>query len=134
MRILLDTHMILWCFSDEPLLSAKAISLIEDEQNEIFYSTASVWEIAIKHHLHPDKMLIDEARFVRYCQMSDFHPLAINNNHVLALSSLAYPDNCKPHNDPFDRIMIAQAKAENMLFLSHDSLVANYDEGCVVPV
>ncbi len=118
---------------DEVKFSPKAIAMIEDERNELFYSTASTWEIALKHALHPERMLLSPGRFVRYCEMAEYQNLPIRDQHVLMLSSIAKNEEFH-HTDPFDCILLAQAKAENMLFLTHDSLLANYDESCIIAV
>lgn len=68
MRILLDTHIALWAIADTAKLSVEAIKLLELENNEIFYSVASVWEVAIKHKIKPENMPISEEEFVELCE------------------------------------------------------------------
>lgn len=68
MRILLDTHIALWAIADTAKLSVEAIKLLESENNDIFYSIASVWEVAIKHKLKPESMPISEEEFVELCE------------------------------------------------------------------
>lgn len=131
MKVLLDTHIILWALENNPRLPQKARIIIEDKNNEIYYSTASVWEIAIKHMVHPDKMIIDGRNLSEKCQASGFVMLPINDKHVYELQTLTRTANAPPHNDPFDRIMLSQAKAEKILFITHDSLIPYYNEQCV---
>lgn len=132
MRALLDTHLLLWALADDPKLSAVARTIIADASNPIFYSTASVWEVSIKHALHPDRMLADAKGLIGFCRDAGFELLPIANRHVEVLETLVCPAGLPPHNDPFDRIMIAQAKADGLIFLTHDVRIAEYDESCVL--
>lgn len=132
MRVLLDTHIILWALENNSKLPEKARKIIGDERNQIYYSTASVWEIAIKHMARPDKMLIDGRAFSEKCIESGFEMLPVYDRHVYGLETLARPDNAPPHNDPFDRIMLAQAKVDELRFITHDSLIPYYNEECVL--
>lgn len=134
MRLLLDTHVLIWALSDSPKLSDQARALIEDRSNQVLFSSAALWEIDIKHQAHPDQMLCDAAQISDYARRSGFQCLQIAERHVLALASLTYQDGARPHNDPFDRIMLCQAKTDGLVFLTHDSLIPNYGEPCVQPV
>ncbi len=106
--------------------------IILDETNEIFYSTASVWEITIKHMLHPDKIRINGSLLEKGCESNGYVVLPILNEHVSALETLKRSENAPKHNDPFDRIMVAQAKAEGLMFLTHDALIPYYDESFII--
>ena len=134
MRILLDTHILLWGLADDARLPRQARALIEESSNDIFYSTVSPWEVEIKHLAHPDSFDLDAHRLISFCKMAGFLQLPIRNEHVLYLPSLRRMEGEKPHNDPFDRIMVCQAAVENMLFVTHDRLVAGYSEPCVFAV
>lgn len=134
MRVLLDTHIILWALENNSKLPEKAREIIEDERNQIYYSTASVWEIAIKHMARPDKMLITGRAFSEKCIESGFEMLPVYDRHVYGLETLEKPENAPPHNDPFDRIMLAQAKVDGLKFMTHDSLLPYYHEGCILAV
>ena len=134
MKLLLDTHIALWAFSDSNELSKQAKELISDPNNDIYYSVASMWEVTIKHMLHPDRMLISGSRFSSCCNSMGFSILSIQDSHVRMLETLKRAEHSKPHNDPFDRILIAQAKAEGILFVTHDSLIPDYTEDCILPV
>lgn len=134
MRILLDTHIILWFLRNDPKLSDKAKEIILDEKNEIFYSSASVWEIAIKHMKNPKAMRISGSKLSDGCQQVGFRMLPIDDSHVAALETLHRPEAAPPHHDPFDRIMLAQAKAERLRFMTHDSLLPYYGEACLLIV
>lgn len=132
MRALLDTHILLWALTDDPKLPAVAHTIIADGSNPIFYSVASVWEVAIKHALHPDRMKVDARGLIKFCGEAGFESLPIMNRHVEALETIARPGGLPPHNDPFDRIMLAQAKADSLILLTHDTRLAEYNESCVL--
>lgn len=134
MKILVDTHIAIWAVLNDPKLSGKAKEMLLDEGNEIFYSTASIWEITIKHMLHPDKMRMNGSLLERGCEENGYTVLAIFNKHVAALETLKRPENAPKHQDPFDRIMIAQAKVEGMMFLTHDGLIQYYKEPFIIQV
>ena len=134
MNLLLDTHIAIWALNDDAELSQKARNLILDSFNIIYYSVISVWEVHLKHNKNPKNIPFSARDFSAACQMAGFVPLNLRNEHVLALAALHRPDEAKEHNDPFDRLLISQAKAENMVFLTHDSLLPYYGEQCIMPV
>jgi len=134
MNLLLDTHIAIWALNDDPALSDKARALILDPDNTVYYSTVSAWEIHLKHVRRPDSIPFDEADFVEGCKEAGFIPLGIADKHVLALHTLSRPADAKEHNDPFDRLLLSQAKVENLSFLTHDELIPDYREKCIIPV
>lgn len=134
MKILIDTHIAIWAVLNDIKLSEKAKEILLDNKNEIFYSTASVWEITIKHMLHPDKIRMNGSLLGKGCEDNGYEVLPILNKHVSALETLKRQENAPKHNDPFDRIMVAQAKAEGMMFLTHDSLIPYYMESFIISV
>ena len=134
MNILLDTHIILWTLFKRENLSEKAVQILSSGENNFFYSIASMLEIAIKHRKHPKQITRSGVEFMHYCEQSGYHKLPIDDLHVVELAGLVRDEDAPPHNDPFDRIMISQAKAEGFLFLSHDSMLAAYNEPCVIEV
>ncbi len=107
MRILLDTHILLWAMNDNPKLSEAARKMILDSNNEIYYSTASVWGTTIKHMSKPDKIMINGTRFSEYCRQMGYQMIPVEDKHVQKLETLVYHKEVQDHNDPFDRIMIA---------------------------
>lgn len=131
MNVLLDTHIILWAIAGDPNLPKDAHDMISLGENNIFYSMASVWEVTIKHMIHPEDMPISGRQFSEYCRRAGYKRLDLCEDHVFALESLHRSENAPKHNDPFDRIMIAQAKIESMLFITHDSQLPFYNEPCV---
>lgn len=88
----------------------------------------------IKHGKDALKMPVSGEAFVKGCIQAGFLPLAIENMHVLAVAGLRRKTGEPPHHDPFDRILIAQAKTEDMILLIHDHLLGGYDESCVVEI
>lgn len=134
MKILLDTHIAIWAILDSEELSDVARAMILDGNNEIYYSAASIWEITIKHMAHPETFLYSGKHLERGCEANGFIPLPIVNRHSVELETLARPKDAPPHKDPFDRILLAQAKAEGMKFMTHDSLIPYYNEPFVISV
>ena len=130
--IMLDTHIILWAMSNDDKLNENMRKFIMNPKNTIYYSIASMWEVQIKYMV--GKMPISGIEFMHYCEQSGYHKLPIDDLHVVELAGLVRDEDAPPHNDPFDRIMISQAKAEGFLFLSHDSMLAAYHEPCVIQV
>ena len=119
MRILLDTHALLWWLADDQRLGERARSHIADEANHIVASAASLWEIAIKQRL--GKIDADIAEIEREIVLQGFTRLGIEADHLLELSTL--PD---LHRDPFDRMLVAQARAEDVPLMTADGQIAGY--------
>lgn len=132
MRLLLDTHIILWAITDSDKLPDVARKLIIDESNEVFFSLASIWEVEIKHGL--GKLPISGKEIYTDCLGSGFTPCKIEMDHIAALTSLTRNEGAPRHNDPFDRMLIVQAKVDNMKLLTHDSLIPDYNEDCILSV
>ena len=102
--------------------------MLENGENAVCFSMASIWEIAIKRKIHPDQMPMDEETFVSLCEATGFERLDIRMPHIFSLKTLARPETAPRHNDPFDRLLLAQAKSEGFRFVTHDNLIAGYDE------
>ena len=134
MNLLLDTHIALWAIIDDPRLPVKARELISDRYNNIYYSSVSVLEIAIKHMNHPDNVEFTGKELAQFCQEAGFFSLEMRDKHVFALETISRMKDAPPHHDPFDRMLIAQAKTENMSFITHDSLLPYYNEKCIIHV
>lgn len=134
MEILLDTHIALWAISDTAKLSDGLLQILGSEKNKVYYSIASVWEIAIKHKIKPEKMPMPEEEFVKLCERTGFIQLTIKAEHIFYLKTLSRFQDAPKHNDPFDRMLLAQAKYERLNFITHDSLIPYYDEGCIISV
>lgn len=134
MNLLLDTHILIWALNGDPRLPERARDMILDNGNAIYYSSVSIWEVSIKHANHPDNVEFTGKELAQFCQEAGFYPVEMRDKHVFALETITRMEGAPPHHDPFDRILIAQAKAENMSFITHDSLLSYYDEKCIIPV
>jgi PIN domain nuclease of toxin-antitoxin system len=121
LNLLLDTHVLLWAAGNPDRLPETARTLIIDENNTLFFSAASVWEIVIKSGLGRNDFSVDPNLFRRSLQDNGYLELPIMSQHVLAVSHL--PD---LHKDPFDRMLVAQAQSEGFLLLTADQRVALY--------
>ena len=128
--VLLDTHVILWAMLEDSRLNDKMLKIILDPNNRMHYSIASMWEVQIKYSL--GKLPISGIEFMHYCEQSGYHKLPIDDLHVVELAGLQRDESAPPHSDPFDRIMLSQAKAEGFTFLTHDPFFRGYNEPCVV--
>lgn len=128
MRLLLDTQIALWALTGSTRLGILAQDLIENPANEIYVSTASVWEIAIKYALKRGDMPICGTRAAELFAQAGYRELPLTWRHAAMVDSLPLI-----HNDPFDRILIAQSLTEPMKLLSRDATVASYGT-LVMPV
>jgi PIN domain nuclease of toxin-antitoxin system len=123
MRILLDTHVWLWMLTDPERLSAAARAMVEDLSNDLLFSAASSWEIAIKVSLGKLALPEPPARYVpARIQSTGVVPLPIEHGHALLTAELPHH-----HADPFDRMLVAQAIAEGVPILTADAHLAKYD-------
>ena len=120
MKLLLDTHLLLWAAAGSGLSSAAA-GMIDDPANELFFSAASIWEVAIKSALGRPDFDLDPGVFRRALLESGYEEMAITGAHAAAVATL--PD---LHKDPFDRILVAQAIVEGVPLLTADQAVLAY--------
>lgn len=123
MNLLLDTHVALWAITDSPKLLQKARDLIASPKTTVWVSVACVWEIAIKHSLGRGDMPVSGRDAMRYFADSGYRFLPVEVEHATAVEELP-----AHHQDPFDRILIAQALVEPMRLMTHDPLVALYSD------
>ena len=126
MKILLDTHILLWLLSDDEMLSDTTKDFVNDEKNEIFFSPLSIVEVEIKLLAHPDKMFVTGEQVAEFCKQSGFELLPLEISDILELKNLKRREDAPPHKDPFDKLLLCQAIAENMIFMTHDKLIAGY--------
>lgn len=122
MKILLDTHILLWYHAGDNSLPAKADAAIRSRSNTCYISIISLWEISLKHSLGKLPLKVSLAEFISLIQLAGFRSLGLQHEHVLASSGLPFH-----HRDPFDRMLIAQAKHEKMHLLSVDPHFKQYD-------
>lgn len=121
MKLLLDTHLLLWAAGQPDRLSATAAKLIDNAENELLFSAASLWEVAIKRGLGRHDFQVDPRLLRRGLLDNGYGELPIMSDHVVAIDSLP-----AIHKDPFDRILVAQATVEGITLLTTDSLVGQY--------
>ncbi len=123
MKLLLDTQIALWALTDSPRLSVRARNLIVDPDATVFFSAASVWEIAIKHRLARGDMPVSGAEADGLFREAGYNELPITAAHAAATEKL--PGH---HADPFDRMLVAQALYEPLRLLTHDRQLLAYGE------
>lgn len=121
MKLLLDTHLLLWAAAGSDRMPARARELMSDPANVLIFSAASLWEIAIKRSLNRPDFQIDARLLRRGLLDNGYSELPIYSAHVLAIDTLA-----PIHKDPFDRLLIAQAITEGITLLTNDATVAQY--------
>ena len=125
MKLLLDTHALIWFTANDPKLPSSLVAQVMDSENTLSISRVSLLEIAIKSQLaKADFPLVFEHWLLRFRQF-DFELLEINDAHLILLSQLP---SVKDHRDPFDRLLIAQALTENLTLVSRDSKFASYTD------
>lgn len=121
MRLLLDTHLLLWAAGQPDRLSVEAVSLLEDPHNLLLFSAASLWEITIKKGLGRADFRVEPRVLRRGLRDNGYIELPISADHALAIDLLP-----PIHKDPFDRLLLAQALTEGITLLTADALVARY--------
>jgi len=121
MRLLLDTHLVIWWEANHPKLSAIVIDLVRNQAEAVFVSRASLWEVAIKVSM--GRLKLDIVKFTAQIEKQGFEWLDIKNEHLLTLSTLPTFDD---HRDPFDRLLVAQSQTEPLLLLTADVTLGRY--------
>ncbi|MGA8529377.1 MAG: type II toxin-antitoxin system VapC family toxin [Acidobacteriaceae bacterium] len=121
MKLLLDTHLLLWAAGQPNRLPAAARSMIEDPAHQLVFSAASLWEIAIKGGLGRADFRADPALLRRGLLDNGYTELAITGRHAVVVAGLP-----ALHKDPFDRMLIAQATADGLLLLTVDPALTRY--------
>ena len=121
MKLLLDTHLILWAAGEPEKLPSGAVDLIENAESELLFSAASLWEIAIKSGLGRDDFRVNARLLRRGLIDNGYSELPIIGEHTLMIDTLP-----SIHKDPFDRLLVAQAISEGIMLLTSDELVAKY--------
>jgi PIN domain nuclease of toxin-antitoxin system len=121
MKFLPDSHLLLWAVSEPTRISSEAHAYIENLGNELFFSAASLWEIAIKTGMGRADFQVDVQLLRRTLLQNRYEELPVTSEHVIALRNLP-----PIHKDPFDRMLIAQATVEGITLLTTDEQVARY--------
>jgi PIN domain nuclease of toxin-antitoxin system len=121
LKLLLDTHLLLWAAGEPKRLSKQARTLIDNPDNVLLFSAASLWEVAIKRGLGREDFKVDARLLRRGLLDNGYGELPINSAHVVATESLP-----PIHKDPFDRVLVSQATVEGVTLLTIDPLVSQY--------
>jgi len=126
-RLLLDTHVLLWAVANSARLPREARDLLEDDSNDVYYSAASIWEIAIKSSLRRKDFRVDLTQLMGTLPEMDFIELPISAAHAARVAELPFI-----HRDPFDRLLIAQSIVEPLTLLTNDAVLDRYRVGARV--
>ena len=121
MKLLLDTHLLLWAAGQPYKLSRDTLALIQDPTHELVFSAASLWEVAIKRGLGRQDFRVDPRLLRRGLLDNGYLELPITSEHTVMVDSLP-----PLHKDPFDRILVAQSLVEGILLVTADPIVAQY--------
>ena len=121
MKLLLDTHLLLWAASAPDRLSTAALALIQDPDNSLMFSAASLWEVTIKQGLGRSDFQVDPRLLRRGLIDNAYIELSITSDHALAVASLP-----PLHKDPFDRLLAAQSQIEGVLLITADPILGQY--------
>ena len=121
MRLLLDTHVLLWASLWPDKLSADARLILDDDDNELVFSAVNIWEIAIKRRLERPDFIVEATILRRALVDAGYIELSVTSDHAIATSALP-----PIHKDPFDRLLVAQATVEGLLLLTSDAIVCRY--------
>ncbi|MFP5235393.1 MAG: type II toxin-antitoxin system VapC family toxin [Acidobacteriota bacterium] len=122
MRLLIDTHLLLWATAQSPRLPRAAFRLINDAENDLIFSVPSIWEYGVKFAKAPERFGLPPHQLREVLLDNGYTEMDITGRHVLAISNLP-----RIHGDPFDRILIAQAMVEGITLLTTDATVARYE-------
>ena len=123
MKLLLDTHILLWVAGSPEKLSESTRTLLTSPDNSLFFSAASIWEIVIKLGLGRKDFKADPYRLRKMLVLNGYAEVPVTAEHALTVDSLP-----PLHKDPFDRLLLAQARAEGMMLLTVDAVVAQYQD------
>ena len=125
MKYLLDTHIILWAMINDKRLDSDIKNIINDSNNQIFYSTISTWEVELKHQKFKNFSLTGE-QFRFLCNQNYIENIQVKDKHVKKLAEFPKMFRKLDHKDPFDRMLLAQALDENMILITHDKRFKQY--------
>ncbi len=121
MRLLLDTHLLIWAVSEPARLPAKVRALMTNEANQLFFSAVSIWEISIKASFKRSDFVVNVPELYGELLRNGYGELAVHSSHTFAVVHLPHL-----HKDPFDRLLLAQAMREDLTLVTADELLASY--------
>ena len=122
MKLLLDTHVLIWSSYDLPRLSKRARSIITSEETAVFFSAANIWKIAIKQSMGRGPFEFDATDLRNGLLAAEYGEVTVTSDHAIAAGTLP-----AVHRDPFDRLLVAQARVEGLTLVTADRQVAKYD-------
>ena len=127
MKLLLDTHVLIWALEDSRRLPVRIRDMLIDDNNEIYVSSISLWEISIKNKKQPQSMPYSATEIRDYCQRAGYIFLSVN------VDSISFYDktDLSQHLDPFDQMLVCQSACHNMRLLTHDAKLKEYNIGFV---
>lgn len=125
MKLLLDTHILLWWLNDDKKLSEYGRQFIQNPDNDVYVSHASLWEIQIKNM--SGKLNANVETIIQQLPINNFQQFPIHTDHILCLAKLP-----PHHQDPFDRMLVSQALSEPLHLITHDKNVSLYSESIVL--
>ena len=134
MNVLLDTHIVIWTIADHKFLTDLARAVITNPDNNIFYSAVSVIEVDWKTKSRHNNLELTVGQFIQKCRLSGFIPVALKDDHIAGSNNLIWEGEGAEHKDPFDRMLLAQAMAEDMMFMTHDEKISKFKQNCVILV
>ena len=134
MNIILDTHIAVWSILDDPRLSDHAREILLDPGNNIYYSAVSTLEVSLKRKSKSNNLEFTTEDFVNACEDAGFIQLPLLSKHLIAEESLNWGGNGAEHRDPFDRLLVSQAKIENYSLMTHDHMIPMFDEKGIIAV
>ena len=121
MRLLIDTHLLLWAADEADRLPTRASALMGDPANTLMFSSVNILEIVVKRNLNRSDFMVDPSQFRNDLLANGYEEIPVTSQHTLELIGLP-----PVHRDPFDRLLIAQAIAENASLVTSDGLIARY--------
>jgi len=134
MNILLDTHIAIWAITDDARLSEKAREYIMDSGNNIYVSAVSTLEVNNKRKSKSNNLEFTTTEFIESCEEAGYIQLPLQSWHFIAENTLKWGGDGPEHKDPYDRLLLAQAKAENFHLLTHDSMIPLFQEKGIISV
>ncbi len=127
MRLLLDTHIMLWTVTASPLMPPRGARIVQDNKHSFFYSAVVIWEVAIKFAKGTGQIPMSGTELLEELQPLDIQHLPVSAAHAALLDQIPLH-----HHDPFDRLLVAQAKVEGLTLLTHDKKLAAYGDFVMV--
>ena len=127
MKLLLDTHVIIWALQDSPNRPLSIRDALIDERNEIYVSSVSLWEIAIKHKKFPETFPFTASQIKEYCQRAGYIFISLSLDTIFTYEKFDF----SAHLDPFDQMLVAQSLCNNMRLITHDKKLKLFDLGYI---